>query len=77
LAYVAVTRARIQLTVTWAGSRTRWGKIVPRQRSRFMEGLPPDAVVFLEDQVEFARTDEEKDAIAHKYMAQIRSKLGM
>jgi ATP-dependent DNA helicase Rep/DNA helicase-2/ATP-dependent DNA helicase PcrA len=77
LAYVAVTRARAALTVTWAGTRTKWGRILPRQRSRFLDELPEECVVHLEDQVEYARTEEERDAVAQKYMASIRAKLGL
>lgn len=41
LLYVAVTRAREQLTLSWSLSRQPGGKR-PRSRSRFLEGLAPD-----------------------------------
>ncbi|MCC7386026.1 MAG: UvrD-helicase domain-containing protein [Deltaproteobacteria bacterium] len=77
LAYVAVTRARQRLTASWARSRTRYGRIVPRERSRFLEGLPEDAVEYYDGEVKEARTVEEKEEIAQSYMAQIRARLGL
>ncbi len=77
LMYVAITRARSELTLSWARNRTKYGQIVPRARSRFLDKLPEDAVSVFEDGVAVARTDEERDAIARQYMADIRSKLGL
>jgi DNA helicase-2/ATP-dependent DNA helicase PcrA len=36
IAYVGVTRARDRLTLTWAESRTKWGKRRPTKLSRFV-----------------------------------------
>jgi DNA helicase-2/ATP-dependent DNA helicase PcrA len=36
LAYVGVTRARDRLTITWAKTRTKWGKRRPSRVSRFL-----------------------------------------
>ncbi len=77
LAYVAVTRARKKLVVSWARARTRWGREVKRTRSRFLEGLPASAVEMLDGEIPVVRTEEEKDEIARRFMAEIRSKLGM
>lgn len=77
LAYVAITRAREQLTITWARSRTRWGRIVPRLRSRFLEELPEDCVLITEDRVAVERSDDEKEAIAEHHMDAIRKQLGL
>ena len=44
LAYVAITRARRRLTITYAGSRTLFGQTRYLERSQFLEDLPPDAI---------------------------------
>jgi DNA helicase-2/ATP-dependent DNA helicase PcrA len=41
LAYVAMTRARDRLYVTWARSRRRGGQIMPGAPSRFLNAIPP------------------------------------
>jgi len=76
LAYVAVTRARQHLTVTWAKTRTKWGRIVNRTRTRFLEDLPEDFIQLEEDGVVEGRTEEEKEEIAQGFMDAIRAKLG-
>ncbi len=77
LAYVAVTRARRHLTLSYALHRARFGKIMPRDRSRFLENLPDDAVVRREGQVKQDETPEEKEAVARDWMQKIRSQLGI
>jgi DNA helicase-2/ATP-dependent DNA helicase PcrA len=46
LAYVAITRARRRLTITYAGSRTLFGQTRYLERSQFLEDLPKDAIKF-------------------------------
>ncbi len=41
LFYVALTRAKDKLYLTWARSRRRGGEILPSIQSRFLESLPP------------------------------------
>jgi len=41
LAYVAVTRARDRLYLTWARARRRGGQLMPGLPSRFLESIPP------------------------------------
>jgi superfamily I DNA/RNA helicase len=77
LAYVAVTRARRQLTISHAKARTRFGQIVKRDRSRFLEDLPEDAVEHIEGLLKRSRTEAEKDAIAKEWRQKIREKLGI
>ena len=77
LAYVAITRAREQLTISWARSRTKWGKILPRTRSRFVEDLPEDCVRYEDGEMTVERTEEEKEAHAQKHLDEIRAKLGL
>lgn len=42
LFYVAITRAKSRLWLTYAGSRYRFGSLVQNEPSRFIEELPPD-----------------------------------
>lgn len=41
LFYVALTRAKTMLHLTWAHERTQYGQVQARQRSRFVAELPP------------------------------------
>lgn len=77
LVYVAVTRAREVLTISFARNRTKWGQIVPRQRSRFLDDLPEDCLEHREDGLKRERTPEERDAIEQAWRAKIRAQLGI
>ncbi|HJL18189.1 MAG TPA: UvrD-helicase domain-containing protein [Sandaracinaceae bacterium LLY-WYZ-13_1] len=44
LAYVAMTRARERLLLTWAVTRRLFGRVRPMTRSRFLLELPPEDV---------------------------------
>ncbi len=44
LAYVAITRARDRVYLTWARSRRRGGQLMPGLPSRFIEAVPPEVV---------------------------------
>jgi DNA helicase-2/ATP-dependent DNA helicase PcrA len=44
LAYVAITRARDRVYVTWARARRRGGQLLPGAPSRFLEALPRSVV---------------------------------
>jgi DNA helicase-2/ATP-dependent DNA helicase PcrA len=41
LAYVAITRARDRLYLTWARARRRGGQLLPGTASRFLDAIPP------------------------------------
>jgi DNA helicase-2/ATP-dependent DNA helicase PcrA len=41
LAYVAITRARDRLLLTWARARRRGGQLMPGLPSRFLDAIPP------------------------------------
>jgi DNA helicase-2/ATP-dependent DNA helicase PcrA len=45
LLYVAMTRARRLLVLSWAARRTLWGRRLPGERSPFLESLPERGVV--------------------------------
>ena len=55
LFYVAVTRAQQKLTLSYATSRFRWGKLVYCEPSRFIEEIDPK---YLEYDVELAEAQE-------------------
>jgi DNA helicase-2/ATP-dependent DNA helicase PcrA len=44
LAYVAITRARDRLYLTWARARRRGGQLMPGLPSRFIESIPPGVI---------------------------------
>lgn len=44
LAYVAVTRAKDQLYLSWARARRRGGQLLPGTASRFLASIPPDVL---------------------------------
>jgi ATP-dependent DNA helicase Rep len=58
LLYVGITRAKENLSLSYAKRRKRFGEIIANQPSRFLKELPPD-------DIHWAGRDEEKDA-AHK-----------
>jgi len=58
LLYVGITRAKENLSLSYAKRRKRFGEIIANQPSRFLRELPPD-------DIHWAGRDEEKDA-AHK-----------
>ena len=41
LAYVAITRARDRIYLSWARTRRRGGQVMPNSPSRFLEAVPP------------------------------------
>lgn len=75
LAYVAVTRAKAHLHISWARKRTRFGQLVDRKPSRFLEGLPEESVERLDGALKPPKTEEEEKAVAKDWMAKIRADL--
>jgi ATP-dependent DNA helicase Rep/DNA helicase-2/ATP-dependent DNA helicase PcrA len=76
LTYVAITRARQNLTISWAENRTKYGKVVERLRSRFLEDLPEDAIE-VSGTMKKARTEEELRSIELEWRKKIRAQLGI
>jgi superfamily I DNA/RNA helicase len=79
LAYVGITRARDHLILTRAKNRIRWGKPVPRYRSRFLDEIPKDLLV-LQDQsgtpdLSSQEARDEHETKVKNYLAEIRARL--
>ena len=73
LAYVAITRAKRNLTFTFAARRRQFGEVIDCLPSRFLDELP-------QEDLEWEGTDdvpvEQKQARGNSALADIRSLLG-
>ncbi len=47
LFYVAITRAKVKLTLSFAETRFRFGTLIPCEASRFLEELPSEFIQFM------------------------------
>jgi len=65
LAYVGITRAKDQLILTRAKYRIRYGKPVPRVRSRFLDEIPKDLILLTDKALPDANSTNEARA-AHE-----------
>jgi ATP-dependent DNA helicase Rep len=74
LAYVGITRAQKELTLTYAGKRKRAGEWAECQPSRFLSELPADTVVWDKDVV--IADPEERQKRGQAYLANLRGILG-
>ncbi|HCM39183.1 MAG: hypothetical protein A2Z97_06960 [Bdellovibrionales bacterium GWB1_52_6] len=81
LCYVGITRARDHLLLTRAKNRIRYGKPVPRYRSRFLAEIPESMILARDESggVEpifdkKARDDHEQKV--KNYLAEIRARIG-
>ena len=74
LAYVGITRAQKELTLTYAAKRKRAGEWVECQPSRFLSELPSDTVVWDKDVV--VADPEERQKRGQAYLANLRGILG-
>jgi DNA helicase-2/ATP-dependent DNA helicase PcrA len=75
LAYVGMTRAREELTLTRALARVKRGKTLPRTPSRFLADLPQDAHVIWDPAKEL-EPPERVEARSTEVMAALRKRLG-
>lgn len=66
LCYVGITRAKDHLTLTRARNRIRYGKPVPRYRSRFMNEIPPDYLTMRDESHGPDHTDTQEARQAHE-----------
>ena len=55
LAYVALTRARQRLYITWAASRSQWGAPHEQISSRFLQEIPQAVIDWRRDEADVAR----------------------
>ncbi len=76
LCYVGITRARRHLTITRCLHRKKYGKLLERQPSRFLEEIPERLLQIHEGGVKRAATEEEQEALAQDFFARMREKLG-
>ena len=74
LAYVGITRAQKELTLTYAAKRKRAGEWAECQPSRFLSELPQDTVVWDKDVV--VADPEERQKRGQAYLANLRDILG-
>ena len=72
LAYVGITRARHQLTLSYCAKRKRYGELSHCEPSRFLEELPPEDLEWPDRQPVDAETKKERGRAS---LAQLRSLL--
>jgi len=80
LCYVGITRAKEHLMLTRARNRIRYGKPVPRLRSRFMDEIPRDLLVLRDESHGPDHTDSKEARDKHEtmvkdYLSNIRAML--
>ena len=79
LCYVGITRAKEHLFLTRAKNRIRYGKPVPRTPSRFLQEIPQDLLVKVDEShsPDFSSQEarQEHETKVKDYLAQIRANL--
>ncbi len=73
LAYVGITRAQKNLTISYAKTRSRYGETSTVEPSRFLEELPPE---HLEWENKKVVSDEERQETARAYVSNLQALLG-
>jgi DNA helicase-2/ATP-dependent DNA helicase PcrA len=77
LCYVGITRARRQLVLLHAAQRKKYGKMLPREPSRFLKEIPE---ALLEQRGSEGRppaaSEEEQEAMAGSFFAKMQAMLG-
>lgn len=71
LFYVAITRARDELTISYPRLRTRYGQSEPRHPSEFLNDIPAHLIEWHHD----ACNEQPSEGEAASYLAQLRSAL--
>ena len=72
LAYVGITRAKKQLTITFAKTRQKYGESITCDPSRFLEELPEEHIEWANKKV---ATHEEMQKTAQSYIANLKDLL--
>jgi superfamily I DNA/RNA helicase len=75
LCYVGITRARQRLFMSHAKTRKKYGSMVPRTVSRFLEELG-DTVRRVDEDAGSDTSEEAQEKMAEDFFAKMRSKLG-
>lgn len=74
LAYVAITRAQKQLTMTHTLQRSRYGELIATTPSRFIDELPQQDIQWHGRNEKV--TEDQKQATAEKYIAMMKARFG-
>ncbi|WGZ93351.1 MAG: DNA helicase Rep [Candidatus Thiothrix putei] len=74
LAYVGITRAQKNLTISYAKTRSRYGEASTVEPSRFLEELPPEHLEWEDKKA--AITPEERQETARAYISNLQALLG-
>ena len=73
LAYVGITRAQKNLTISYAKTRSRYGEASTVEPSRFLDELPPEHLEWEDKKV---ITPEERQETASAYVSNLQALLG-
>ena len=73
LFYVGITRARQELTLSYATSRTRFGEELDCSPSRFLDELNPEHIVW---EARLADDPERQEEVSETHLAAMRALLG-
>ncbi|HXV21850.1 MAG TPA: UvrD-helicase domain-containing protein [Desulfuromonadales bacterium] len=76
LCYVGITRARRSLTLLGAARRKKYGKMQPREPSRFLQEIPGEVLRELAGEAKPAASGAEQEKAAGNFFAGIKALLG-
>jgi DNA helicase-2/ATP-dependent DNA helicase PcrA len=76
LCYVGVTRAREQLYLLGAGERKKFGKLIQREPSRFLEEIPAELLQTHASDTPPVTTEAEQEQLASSFFSGIRGLFG-
>ena len=76
LCYVGITRARQVLTLLGAVRRKKYGKMLPREPSRFLAEIPAELLCTQQSKGRPEASPEEEEAMASNFFSSMKSLLG-